>query len=394
MTGCYQCSSLMSGDGESALAWDLGEIYGLSDPTRLPSPTTNSCSRTVVLLPKTCSAVHLDIRDAERVQGLQPGYTVAPTAGVRAALSCRWQCVGNALPGCILVEIMKRLNNQPLYRSAILQDDRKVADDSLQPKPQSVPPAAAYPAHGTLRRNILYCIENCSDNMVNVRLFFTQANIRCSFKRSVYRALRQTLFIPVQVPRQPLEDFLQFSYDPVTYQELDRWSERFKKHEKRAYDEAQQFLQQHSRDDWPACCRQRGEINPAILALLRHRNELAENRGRQGKNKVVCVPATNRTASHADCDVEVDREDIGEVCWVLCKGELYLAEVWRAGSRPNNRLPFHTFISEKHTVRKLGVGRCEVKVVPASTQLCEFSVLYVPFATLLKMQCLSCVLTV
>jgi hypothetical protein len=40
---CYQCCERGIREGEdAALAWNLGEIYGLSDPSRLPSPTTTS----------------------------------------------------------------------------------------------------------------------------------------------------------------------------------------------------------------------------------------------------------------------------------------------------------------------------------------------------------------
>lgn len=89
-----------------ALAWDLGEIYGLADPSRLPSPTTSSLARTVVMRPERGSITRLHISDAERAQGMKPGHT-SPTPAQEAShsmkglLKIRFRCVGNALPGLV-----------------------------------------------------------------------------------------------------------------------------------------------------------------------------------------------------------------------------------------------------------------------------------------------------
>ena len=100
---CYQCGEK---NGEDALAWDLGEIYGLANPTRLPSPTTCSLARTVVLRPHGGTISRLGIRDAERAQGLRAGHTAvagedASRYTEKSLLKARFRCVGNALPGMV-----------------------------------------------------------------------------------------------------------------------------------------------------------------------------------------------------------------------------------------------------------------------------------------------------
>lgn len=104
---CAACSQSGEPQGEgAALAWDLGEIYGLAVPTRLPAPTTSSLARTVVCYTEPLRYAQLDIRDAERAQGLEPDHTRLPEdspsvqgmtpAQLRAK---RFHCVGNALHG-------------------------------------------------------------------------------------------------------------------------------------------------------------------------------------------------------------------------------------------------------------------------------------------------------
>jgi hypothetical protein len=105
MDRCYQCASSGIAPGENcALAWDLGEIYGLADPSRLPSPTTRSLARTVIMRPEAGTIGRLHIEDAKRAQGLPPGYTSVPgiqdgSCSAKAVLKTRFRCVGNALPG-------------------------------------------------------------------------------------------------------------------------------------------------------------------------------------------------------------------------------------------------------------------------------------------------------
>jgi hypothetical protein len=92
-----------------ALAWDLGEIYGLSNPTRLPSPTTSNLARTIIMRPCAGTITRLGIRDAERAQGLPAGYTELPTGqecNQRRELTHRFRCVGNALPGMVATPII------------------------------------------------------------------------------------------------------------------------------------------------------------------------------------------------------------------------------------------------------------------------------------------------
>jgi hypothetical protein len=106
---CYQCGEEDDRCGEdTAYAWDLGEIYGLSNPTRLPSPTTSSLRRTVIMRPHTGTITRLDIADAERAQGLPVGYTALPAEDtdsytVKGVLNARFHCVGNALPGMVRI---------------------------------------------------------------------------------------------------------------------------------------------------------------------------------------------------------------------------------------------------------------------------------------------------
>lgn len=102
-SGCYQCAPEKIAKGEhTVLSWDLGEIYGASSPTSLPSPTTNSLARTVLMWPEAGLYSRLHIKDAERAQGMQPGHTELPGQQGRAGKTgdaVRFKCVGNALPG-------------------------------------------------------------------------------------------------------------------------------------------------------------------------------------------------------------------------------------------------------------------------------------------------------
>ena len=113
VTGCADCGSCASctggisvNDAGAAVAWDLGEIYGLAEPCKLPAPTTTSLARTVVCYAHSRTWAQLDIRDAERAQGLQPDHTWLPEdsqarSGLTAAQlrATRFRCVGNALHG-------------------------------------------------------------------------------------------------------------------------------------------------------------------------------------------------------------------------------------------------------------------------------------------------------
>ena len=95
---------------KAVLAWDKGEVYGKADPATLPSPTTVSLARTVLMWRGGAAFAHafamLDIRDAERAQGLEAGYTELPADVIRKlkltptqVVASRFKCVGNALPG-------------------------------------------------------------------------------------------------------------------------------------------------------------------------------------------------------------------------------------------------------------------------------------------------------
>jgi hypothetical protein len=108
--GCYQCGETAIQPGnDTALAWDMGELYGLARPTRLPAPTTSSLSRTVVMWPQTGCFAKLHIEDAERSQGLEAGHTALPPSHKSKTLSPlltplqvlskRFKCVGNGLHG-------------------------------------------------------------------------------------------------------------------------------------------------------------------------------------------------------------------------------------------------------------------------------------------------------
>lgn len=82
----------------------MGETGGLSDPTRLPAPTTSSLMRTWVMYPEQGSFVSLKVEDAERSQGLEPGHTALsraeyPKCTDREAELKRWEAVGNGLHG-------------------------------------------------------------------------------------------------------------------------------------------------------------------------------------------------------------------------------------------------------------------------------------------------------
>lgn len=91
---------------KAVIAWDKGEVCGKTDPTTLPSATTVSFARTVIISPGTWQFAMLDIRDAERAQGLEPGHTEVSVDFIRKlkltplqVLERRFKCVGNALPG-------------------------------------------------------------------------------------------------------------------------------------------------------------------------------------------------------------------------------------------------------------------------------------------------------
>jgi hypothetical protein len=104
--GCYQCAGKDIDPEDATLAWDLGEIYGLANPTRLPSPTTTSLSRTIIMRPRLGTITKLSIGDAERAQGLPAGYTALPTEQSacykgNVQLKHRFRCVGNTLPGMV-----------------------------------------------------------------------------------------------------------------------------------------------------------------------------------------------------------------------------------------------------------------------------------------------------
>lgn len=89
----------------AALAWDMGDIHGMTRPDRLPAPTTTSLARTIVMWPESGRFVKLDIGDAERSQGLQEGHTalppnvIGPTLNAAQVLKQRFKCVGNGLHG-------------------------------------------------------------------------------------------------------------------------------------------------------------------------------------------------------------------------------------------------------------------------------------------------------
>jgi hypothetical protein len=102
---CYQCGKKGIRAGQDAAhAWDIGELFALSDPTRLPSPTTNSLARTVIMHPERGSITRLHIWDAERAQGMKVGHTCVTLGEVTASsqksfLKLRFRFVGNAVTG-------------------------------------------------------------------------------------------------------------------------------------------------------------------------------------------------------------------------------------------------------------------------------------------------------
>lgn len=106
-SGCYQCAPVHLAKGEhTVLTWDMGEIFGASNPTSLPSPTTSSLSRTVLMWPEAGLYSRLHINDAERAQGLKAGHTALlerqardGRSGHADCRSARFKCVGNAMPG-------------------------------------------------------------------------------------------------------------------------------------------------------------------------------------------------------------------------------------------------------------------------------------------------------
>lgn len=112
--GCYQCvESGIKPGANAALAWDMSEIYGLADTSRLPAPTTSSLARTITMWPESQLYARLHIEDAERMQGLQPGHTALPSESSSSrskkleltpaqVLTERFRCVGNALHGEVM----------------------------------------------------------------------------------------------------------------------------------------------------------------------------------------------------------------------------------------------------------------------------------------------------
>jgi hypothetical protein len=203
---CYQCGKRGIQAGEdAALAWDSGEIYGLSDPTRLPSPTTASLARTVIMRPERGTITQLHILDAERAQGMQEEHT-SLTRGQsekhipKKILELRFRCVGNALPGLVrfvlatiiatcravadasrdhtphllqmLGELFNRMRHVRDFTSRLAATDCTRLPPALQPGGVLITaPDSPFPRAGFYKDGKYWQVKRCcGGNLVNVRL--------------------------------------------------------------------------------------------------------------------------------------------------------------------------------------------------------------------------------
>jgi hypothetical protein len=228
MDRCYQCAGVGIEAGENcALAWDLGEIYGLTDPSRLPSPTTSSLARTVIMRPEAGTIQRLHIEDAERAQGLPAGYTSLPDVQVsacsqKAVLKTRFRCVGNALPGevrlrlavlalpfllssrwltgavmpQVLGEIFQRMARIRDFPSRLAAADCVALADSQQPGVVCIAePDGPFPSAGFYRDGVYHAVNGCMGNLVNVRLRSTPRRVPLggfAVMRRVFPAFAET----------------------------------------------------------------------------------------------------------------------------------------------------------------------------------------------------------
>jgi len=113
---CYQCAPEAQGEKNPAVvSWNTAEVTGLSMAGQLPAPTTRSWTSTVLCFPTRQQRPHgqwasLDIADAERAQGFEPGHTevgdedralqqLGVTYTAAQYLKKRFHCIGNAVYG-------------------------------------------------------------------------------------------------------------------------------------------------------------------------------------------------------------------------------------------------------------------------------------------------------
>ena len=110
--GCFQCApATLKPAAKVALACDTGDLFGAALPLSLPAPTKSSLGRTVVIYPEDGEVgafCQLHIEDAERSQGLAPGYTEA--AGSRTQ---RFKQVGNAVHAKVRLAVTHHVTPPP-----------------------------------------------------------------------------------------------------------------------------------------------------------------------------------------------------------------------------------------------------------------------------------------
>lgn len=115
ITGCSNCGecaqclySQVQYSTGTALCFSTSEIYGATDPRKLPAPTTSNLSAAIVtyIAADRLEYAALSTRDAERCIGLPANYTLLPrdnavlsqTTAVQERAR-RFGCVGNGFHG-------------------------------------------------------------------------------------------------------------------------------------------------------------------------------------------------------------------------------------------------------------------------------------------------------
>jgi hypothetical protein len=217
--GCYQCGDAALQPGANpAIAWDMGEIYGLTDPTRLPAPTTSSLSRTVVMWPESGLYARLHIEDAERSQGMEAGHTALPPGECGSLTPAqiqleRFKCVGNALHGevCaafsqlslvtdrehssstavtdvqVIGELFHRMKCTREYPSRLMTADLSPVHGSLQPGVLNpLEPSTGFPRAGLYKGGKYYALQGIEGNIVNVRLSCLKCLCVWRLRKSLY----------------------------------------------------------------------------------------------------------------------------------------------------------------------------------------------------------------
>lgn len=92
--GCYQCAPATLAPGKhTAVAFDVGDMFGSAQPFSVPAPTTSSLYRRIIMWPEGgegwafCTP---HIEDAERLNVLESGHTVG------LPITVHYMMVGNA----------------------------------------------------------------------------------------------------------------------------------------------------------------------------------------------------------------------------------------------------------------------------------------------------------